>query len=212
MKRLTSEQLTEIAASITGPRLGFWIPASYRRTLQRTGAQFIVVRAHSDLTGKPPSAADLWEALVTTQFPPAIVALSMINLLIERFSPRLDLEQALSTKFLNPNLSSEVETRQTGPQPDYRLIFNRIGVLAALKGLIGVPKDSKEKGPYQDHQIGLLILSQRFHHQSRSPTNRQNFGRAGPGSRVASYMGVDEPASPCLWSCSNFFTDLALPR
>lgn len=92
------------------------------------------------------------------QLPPAVLALSAINILIERFTPRLDLEQALSKKFLNSNFLSKVDAREIGPQPDYRLIFNRIGVLAALKGLIGVPKDAKEKDSYEDTQIACLIL------------------------------------------------------
>ncbi len=136
MNKPTSRQLAEIVSSIAGPRPGFWIPAAYNRVhrvQRRTGLRFIVVRAHSDLTGRPRSSAEFLEDLVSTQLPPAVLELSAINILIERFTPRLDLEQALSEKFLDPIFRSKVEPTETGSQPDYRLIFNRLGVLAALK-------------------------------------------------------------------------------
>lgn len=120
--------------------------------------QFIVVRAHSDVTGKPRSSAEFWEDLVSTQLPPAVLGLSAINILIERFGPRIDLEQALSEKFLNPSFRSYVGSDEPGPKPDYRLIFNRLGVLTALKGLIGVTKDAGDRESYNNHNIGLLIL------------------------------------------------------
>lgn len=157
MNRPPSTQLVEIVSKIAGPRPGIWIPP-YNEVGRRTGVQFIVVRAYSEVIGKPRSSVEFWEDLVTTQLPPAVVALSAINILIERFAPQLDLEAALSEKFLNPSLRSHVEPHTPGPKPDYRLIFNRLGVLTALKGLIGVAKNARERESYDDHNIGVLIM------------------------------------------------------
>lgn len=158
MKRLTSKQLREIASKIEGPRPGLWILPPYRRTRTKTGPESIVVRTYSEVTAKPRSGGDFWDDLVRVQLPAAVLALSTINILLARFTRRLDLHQALSEKFLHSDLRSKPEPFEPGRRPDYVLIFNRIGVLATLKGLIGVPKDAGEKEVYNDHQIGRLIL------------------------------------------------------
>jgi hypothetical protein len=46
-----------------------------------------------------------------------------------------------------------------GPQPHYRLIFNRIAVLATLKALIAVSNDDDEaNASYENAKIGELVL------------------------------------------------------
>lgn len=158
MKRLTSKQLREIASKIEGPRPGLWILSPYRRTRAKTGPESLVVRTHSEVTAKPRSSSDFWDDLVRVQLPAAVSALSTINILLARFTRQLDLHQALSEKFLHSDLRSRPDPFEPGRRPDYVLIFNRIGVLTTLKGLIGIPEGAGEKEIYNDHQIGRLML------------------------------------------------------
>lgn len=117
VKGPTPEQLHKIVSNVTGPLPGLWIPASYRIIETKTGPRIIVVRTYAELTAGPRSGSDFWEDLVGTQLPPAVLALSSINILLERFTRRLDLHQALSEKFLEPNFRlSKPAPPETGRQ------------------------------------------------------------------------------------------------
>ena len=159
MERSPSERLMTIVSSITGPRPGLWVPSSIQKSRTKTGLQFIVVRSHSEVTGQARSGAELCEALRLTPLPEAITALSALNIiLLEQFTPTSDLEKALSEKFLAPALRLGAKPPSPGPQPHFRFFFNRVGVLAVLKGLIGVARGAEDKGSYSDQQVGELVL------------------------------------------------------
>lgn len=141
-----------------GPRPGLWVPPSIQKARVKTGLQFVVARSYSEVTGQPRSSAELYEALRRTPLPGAIIALSAINILLEQFTPNSDLEKALSEKFLAAALRLGATPPDAGPQPHFRFFFNRVGVLAALKGVVGVARDTDYKGLYSDQQVGELVL------------------------------------------------------
>ena len=89
--------------------------------------------------------------------PPTVTALSAINILLERFTPSMVLEEALAKKFLDLSFVTSGSSSQ-GPRPDYEIVFNRLGVLATLKGVVAVPKSTKAKVSFQNAQIGELVL------------------------------------------------------
>lgn len=159
MKKLTPQQIHEIGSRIVGPIPNLWIPSSYLLgTNEKAGPEFIVIRTDSEISGKPRSAVEFWDELNKKQLEPTILSLTSINILVERFPRAQDLHQALHEKFLNNDLRARRLRMEGRSQPDSVLIFNRVGLLAALKALIGIEKESVATQHFDEQSIGALIL------------------------------------------------------
>src|SRR5207247_7945055 len=120
---VTFQRLAEIGQSIIGPRPTLWLPNIARPVFRKTGTRFAVVQAYSELTNQPRSAAEFWDELVECQTLPVLQALSAINILLERFTPSVILDEALISKFLGSTLQ-KLPSAELGPSPDYHLVFN----------------------------------------------------------------------------------------
>src|SRR6266481_5792790 len=82
MKRLTPAELAAIFKRVAGPRSGLFLPIDpqERRT---TGAEFVVPRNYTDITGVPSSADDLYKDLQAADSIDTICRLAGLNILLE---------------------------------------------------------------------------------------------------------------------------------
>jgi hypothetical protein len=140
-----------------------WLPIRFVKNNDgqlRSGPEFIVPITYSELTGRRPEAADLWKALTAGNVVRTVVTLATIINAVERFSGDAILQQALSETFLRPEYRKIPEAGPGKRLPDYRYVFNPLGVLFALKVLLGASPGTQAPTTTEiDHfSIGDLIL------------------------------------------------------
>jgi hypothetical protein len=125
----------------------------------RSGPEFIVPITYSEVTGRRPDAADLWKALTAGNPANTVVTLATIINAIERFSRDATLQQALSDTFLRPEYRKKPEASPGERLPDYRYVFNALGLLFALKVLLGAsPATQVTTAEIDPFSIGDLVL------------------------------------------------------
>jgi hypothetical protein len=143
---------------------GLFLPIRFEREKYpqpRFGPEFIVPITYSEVTGRKPTAQDLWHALSFGNHVETIVTLSMILNSVERFQPDRNLHAALTERFLRPEYRTIPRRPPGGKLPDYQDVFNPLGVLFALKLLLGAttgPEPPERLQPDDQFSIGDLIL------------------------------------------------------
>jgi hypothetical protein len=125
----------------------------------RSGPEFIVPITYSEVTGVRPTAAHLWKAITAGNRVRTIITIATITNAIERFSSDQALQQALSAFFLRPAYRKIPQASPRERLPDYRYVFNSLGLLFALKVLLGSSPDTAATATEIDpFSIGDLVL------------------------------------------------------
>jgi hypothetical protein len=140
---------------------GLWLPFRLMKNKAqepRTGPEFIVPITFSEITGNAPTAADLWKLINIKERAKTAVTLATVINAIERFSRDATLQQALSEAFVRPEYRKTPEPEPGERLPDYRYIFNPLGLLFALKLLLGAAPSSQPAPEADPYWIGDLVL------------------------------------------------------
>lgn len=167
MRRLTPAELAAIYNRVAGPRFGLFLPVAPQERHSfgagpPTGAEFMVPPNYADITGTPSSADNLYTDIQAEDSVETIHRLAGLNILLERGHDfgveQAAVEQAAVEHYVRPAFRSTPPIDASKPQPTYSFIFNRVGVLVALKGVLGADAPSAAAGPASEYYIGNLIL------------------------------------------------------
>ncbi|HEV2198817.1 MAG TPA: hypothetical protein VGR73_03280 [Bryobacteraceae bacterium] len=176
MRRWTPVELATIYERVAGPRLGLFLPIN-PQVRPTTGAEVIVPLTYADITGGASSAGHLYDDLHAADSIETIYRLAGLNILLES-RPDFGVEQAAVDHYVRPEFSPRPPSDPSTPQPTYSFIFNRVGVLVALKGMLGAGGPSAALGPTSEHHVGDLILranefisDKRFQARTSAPTD-----------------------------------------
>jgi hypothetical protein len=162
IRRLTRAELAAIYNRVAGPRFGLSVPIDSRnrhalRAGRATGPEFIVPPTYNDITGTSSSANDLYTDVEAADSIETIYRLAGLNILLES-GKDFGVEQAAIEHYVRPEFRSRPPIDPSKPQPNYSFIFNRVGVLVALKGMLGAGAPSAALVPTSEYYVGDLIL------------------------------------------------------
>jgi len=123
-----------------------------------SGIEFVVPPTFESVSASPSSPKELWETLQDIDPLMTLSVLAALNVLleIEHLDPAL--EQAATERYIRPQYHSSRMFDAAEPQPHYPFIFNRVGVLIALKCAIGVLPAAAPSISMDERLIGDLVL------------------------------------------------------
>ena len=161
---MTPAEIAALVEALVGPRPRLWLPARLlavdrdQGPAAKSGPEVVVTRTYAEVTATPSSAGDLWEDLRAFDLLPAVVKLAGLNVLLEASPRDIGLQQAAADRYVRPAYRSAPARDPNFPPPDYEFIFNRVGVLIALKGAIGVAAAASVPHSSEDYRIGDSVL------------------------------------------------------
>jgi hypothetical protein len=124
----------------------------------RSGPEFIVPITYSEVAGRPPTAADLWGALTVGDRIRTTITIATVINAVERFSQDATLQRALADTFLRPEYRKAPEAKPDERLPNYRYVFNPLGLLFTLKVLLGAAPTQPTAAATDQFFIGDLVL------------------------------------------------------
>ena len=166
-RNLSPSEIDLLRRMLTGSKPLLWLPAkiglegqNQRGSMAKTRPEFIVPPTYSDVTGEPSSPLQLWETLQQAETALTICALAGLNILLELSHLDPGLEAAAIEAYVRPgNRPSEVTNEPNEKRPDYSFVFNRVGVLIALKcAIAGLPDVDSSPKPFDSSVVGELVL------------------------------------------------------
>ena len=173
-------ELAAIFQKVAGTSAGLFLPV--RLTVspasadeQPGGPEFMVPPTYAEVSGRPSSARDLHAALLAIDTIQTIYQLVGLNILLES-GKDASIEHAAVEQYVRPEFRLGSTVLPSNPQPHYRFIFNRVGVLLALKSLLGLGVRPTALAP-GGYGIGDLMLranefisGDSFHERTSAPT------------------------------------------
>jgi hypothetical protein len=160
---LTPEQINAIEQMVSGRAPTLLLPMSLRESFgpQRSGfpdgTHAIIPPTYAEISATQSSARDLFADLQTADLTLAVYELASLNVLLDRLATDAAFQRTAVAQYVRPEFRNPKLINQSAPSPDYEFIINGIGVMIALKGVIGVERPI---GPMLATQfkVGDLIL------------------------------------------------------